>query len=598
VTTLHQLLSLLQTRGLALSLAGEDLSVRGNEEALADRELVASLREHKKALVDLLRAGHTLGAGARAAVPPNLIPEGARRITPEMLTLVSLDQDAIDAIVARVPGGAGNVQDIYPLTPLQEGMLFHHLWSSDGDAYTEGYVLAFPSRARMDRFTGALEQVVARHDVLRTSIAWDGLESPVQVVQRRAALPVEIIDAGACSDVAGELERRCGAQHRRLDLGRAPLLRCHAAHDASSGRWLLSVIFHHLAIDHLALELLIEETRAIEQGRAAELPPPAPFRAFVARARLGVSEQEHTAFFTRMLGDIDETTAPFGLHDEKGDGSAVAEATVRLPRALANAIRAQARRLGVSPASVMHLAWALVVARATGKQDVVFGTVLFGRLQADADAGRMLGLLMNTLPLRVRVNELAADQAAKHTHALLVELMRHEHAPLSLAMRASAVAAPAPLFTSLLNYRYNVEAEAGGDPGDGAVVLASHERTNYPLTLSVDDLGHDFALNALVSERVRPERVCAFMQTALERLVHALDHGTPLHLVDVLPEAEREDVVVAWNRTRDEASTACVHELFEAQARRRPEAIALVHGSERVSYGALNARAWSAGRSW
>ncbi|XXV18932.1 amino acid adenylation domain-containing protein [Sorangium sp. So ce1182] len=592
MTTLNQLMTMLETKGLALTLVGDGLSLRGNESALADRELVASVREHKQALVELLRAGHTIGAGARAAVPPNLIPDAAERITPEMLTLVTLDQPAIDLIVSRVPGGARNVQDIYPLTPLQEGMLFHHLWSPDGDAYTEGYVLAFPSRARMDRFTDALEQVVARHDVLRTSIAWDGLESPVQVVQRRAALPVEILDVDpACSDVARELELRCGAQHLRLDLGRAPLLRCYAAHDVSTGRWLLSVVFHHIAIDHLALELLVAETWAIEQGRGAELPPPAPFRAFVAEARLGVSEQDHAAFFTKLLGDIDETTAPFGLLDEKGDGSAVAEATVQLPRTLASAIRASARRLGVSPASLVHLAWALVAARTTGRKDVVFGTVLFGRMQAGADAGRMLGLLMNTLPLRVSVGDQDAEQAAKAVHALLVDLLRHEHAPLSLAMRASGVAAPAPLFTSLLNYRYNVEAKNSGDRGDGVEVLASHERTNYPLTLSVDDLGHDFALTALVSKRVLPERVCAFMQTALERLVDALEHRTPLRLVDVLPEAERLDVVERWNQTRASASRGCVHEQFEAQVRRNPEAIALVHGAERVSYGALNAAA-------
>ena len=148
--TLTKLLSLLQSKGMALALSGDDLSVRGIEDALSDRELIASLREHKKALVALLKAGHPIGAGA--PVPPNLIPEGAAHIAPDMLTLVTLDQDAIDAIVARVPGGAANVQDIYPLTPLQEGMLFHHLWSSDADAYTEGYLLAFPSRARMDRF--------------------------------------------------------------------------------------------------------------------------------------------------------------------------------------------------------------------------------------------------------------------------------------------------------------------------------------------------------------------------------------------------------------------------------------------------------------
>ncbi|MGH2899661.1 MAG: condensation domain-containing protein, partial [Solirubrobacteraceae bacterium] len=302
--TLTKLLSLLQSKGMALSLSGDDLSVRGIEDALSDGELIASLREHKKALVALLKSGAPIGAGA--PVPPNLIPEGATHIAPDMLPLVSLDQDAIDAIVARVPGGAANVADIYPLTPLQEGMLFHHLWSSDADAYTEGYLLAFPSRARVDRFVAALKRVIARHDILRTSIAWEGLPSPVQVVHRRAELPFEIVDVGADADAAAELERRTGAQHR-LDLAVAPLMRCHAACDERGGRWLLSVVFHHLAIDHTALALLIDETRAIEHGRFDQLPPAVPFRNFVAQARFGVSQDEHDAFFGKMLGDIDET---------------------------------------------------------------------------------------------------------------------------------------------------------------------------------------------------------------------------------------------------------------------------------------------------
>ncbi|MGH2900803.1 MAG: AMP-binding protein, partial [Solirubrobacteraceae bacterium] len=274
------------------------------------------------------------------------------------------------------------------------------------------------------------------------------------------------------------------------------------------------------------------------------------------------------------------------------------EATRRLPRPLSAAIRKQARRLGVSPASVMHLAWGMVLARTTGRSDVVFGTVLFGRMQAGTETGRMLGLLLNTLPLRVSVGDGSAVEAAKRTHALLVELLRHEHAPLALAMRASGVAAPAPLFTSLLNYRYNVEgkpADAGGDE-KAVAILSGHERTNYPVTLSVDDMGLDFALDAMVSERIGAERVCAYMQTALEQLVHAFEHAPAqaIRSLDVMPAAEREQVVTAWNQVREahgDGSAACVHQRFEAQAQRTPEAIALVHWAAKISYGELNARA-------
>src|SRR5262249_5961326 len=158
-------------------------------------------------------------APAGVAVPPNLIPAGAMQITPGMLTLVQLDQDQIETIVAGVAGGAANVADIYPLAPLQEGMLFHHLLAGDDsvDVYLQSVLLAFESRERLGEFTSVLEWVIARHDIFRTSLAWRGLPEPVQVVWRRAGLPVTEVTLPAGEDPGAGLAAAAG---RRMDLGR------------------------------------------------------------------------------------------------------------------------------------------------------------------------------------------------------------------------------------------------------------------------------------------------------------------------------------------------------------------------------------------
>ena len=250
-------------------------------------------------------------------------------------------------------------------------------------------------------------------------------------------------------------------------------------------------------------------------------------------------------------------TAPFGLLDAQGDGSSsLLEAVQTFPLDLSQAIRRQARRVGVSAASLMHLAWALVLARTTGRQDVVFGTVLFGRLQGGAQADRILGLLMNTLPVRIRVDDQGVEKGLKDTHALLAQLVRHEHAPLALALRCSAVPTRAPLFTSLLNYRYSQKREQdpsqegwAEEPGKGWESLGGHERTNYPLTLSVDDLGEDFVVTAQVSGQIAPRRVCDLLQTALVQLTRALKDA-PQHsirCIDVLPPADLRQVLYEWN---------------------------------------------------
>ncbi|AIV67997.1 D-alanine--poly(phosphoribitol) ligase, subunit 1 [Burkholderia pseudomallei MSHR62] len=587
---------MLNSKGIALSVKGDNLAITGDEKVLEDPGLLALLRANKPALIDLIKDGHgTVGGAVR--VPPNRIPADAERIAPEQLTLVRLDQGEIDALVARVDGGATNVQDIYPLVPMQEGMLFHHLLSQQGDAYLESYLLAFRTRERLDRFLSALQQVIDRHDILRTAFFWEGLPHSVQVVQRRATLPLNVVELDPRDgDVGQQLEARYDPRSLRIDVGRAPLMQVHAAHDAAGGRWLVRLLSHHLAVDHTTLERVIEEARAIEQGRAEDLPRPVPFRNFVAQARLGVSEADHEAYFRAKLGDIDEPTAPFGLLSVQGDGREIAEAARRLKPELSGALRGHARRLGVSAASMMHVAWGLVLSRTTGRQDVVFGTVLFGRMQGGAQSDRSLGLFINTLPVRMRIAQTGVEASVKETHAQLAELMRHEHAPLVLAQRCSGVPAQTPLFTSLLNYRHGLRhrADAATPGGDDIELLSARERTNYPLTLSVDDLGQDFSLTVQVSGHVDPQRVCAFMETALEQLAQALGEQPQCDIggLDVLPRSEREQMVYAWNATeRDYPIEQCIHQLFEAQVDRKPEAIALTFEGQRLSYAELNARA-------
>src|SRR6185503_7258161 len=130
----------------------------------------------------------------------------------------------------------------------------------------------------------------------------------------------------------------------------------------------------------------------------------------------------------------------------------------QLETGTARRLRERARVLGVSAASLCHLAWARVLARVSGREDVVFGTVLFGRMQGGKGADRAPGMFVITLPVRIRVGEEGAQDSVRRMHKLLTQLLRHEHASLVLAQRCSGVAAPAPLFSALLNYRYDAGA--------------------------------------------------------------------------------------------------------------------------------------------
>ncbi|TJZ63961.1 non-ribosomal peptide synthetase [Chitiniphilus eburneus] len=544
-------------------------------------------------LADLAAAIATTEAVPAVVVPPNGIPPDCTALAPEMLPLVALEPAQLARIEALIPGGAANIQDIYPLAPLQEGILFHHALQTRGDVYVTTQALSFASRKHLERFVASLEQVIARHDILRTAVLWDGFPEPVQVVCRKAPLRLQWLDSEPAGDAAARLARHVDNGHYRIEVQRAPLIHAIAVHDAPAGRWLLQLPCHHLITDHTTLELLVEEIDLIQRGQAERLPEPVPFRDFVAQARLGVSQAEHEAYFRRMLGDLAEPTAPFGLLDVQRDGGDLDTAALRLPDPLAAAMREQARRHGVAAATLCHLAWALVLARATGRRDVVFGTVLFGRMQGGG-ARRALGLFINTLPLRLDIGRAGVAEGLAQAHRRLAQLLRHEHASLSLAQRCSALPGGTPLFSSLLNYRYSARDDAApARQWEGMEILAAAERTNYPLTLSIDDLGDAFVLEAQSARPVCAARVCDDMAAALAELSAALAVRPTRPLCDIVLHGDTERATLRQWSVNDKRHVGAqpVHRLFEQHARSRPDAVALRFGDVQLGYGELNARA-------
>lgn len=471
-------------------------------------------------------AGLALTLGAQIAgteeteIPPNLLTPGTGAITPEMLPLVELTQGEIDQVLTTVPEGALGVQDIYPLTSLQEGMLFHHVLAQEGDPYVISGLLAVDSRARLDAFLDGLHKAVERHDVLRTAVVWRGLPLPVQVVRRREELPVRWLGPGSAADLASAVD----ARRYRMDLEAAPLLRVSTMFDAEHGRWLVSLLLHHLVDDNTSLQLLLAEIGAHMAGAGGRLPDPVPYRTVVARSVLDAEEAEHDGFFRRMLDGVAGPTAPFGVLDVRGNGLGVDEARTWLDTELAARVRRTARAAGVSSATLFHVAWGRALARTTGQDDAVFGTVLFGRGGADAQRG--IGAFINTLPVRVAAGAPDVAGCVRSTHRLLAELMRHEHASLARAQRCAAVDAGLPLFTTVLNYRHATSVVL--EPGvteivPGVTLLAGEERTNYPVFLSVDDSADGFLLVAQALPSIGTDWVCTALVEALHQVVSALE---------------------------------------------------------------------------
>ena len=305
--------------------------------------------------------------------------------------------------------------------------------------------------------------------------------------------------------------------------------------------------------------------------------------------------EEHALFFRQLLGDVDTPTAPFGIL-RRQDATGMEEAELEVEGALAGRLRTITRAFAVSAASLCHLAWAQVLAKTSGQEDVVFGTVLYTRKQG-ATEEEGYHLFPTTLPVRISIGDESAENSLKRVQALLTDLLRHKGASLGLVQRCTAVPASTPLFSSLFGYRrgqnsqqaYRIPAELP----DGANRCVD-ERTGYPFVLSVDDLGDQLKFVTHAPASIGALRICQFMHTALASLIEALESApaTPVSMLDVLPGAERQQVLFQWNDTGiDFPSNKCIHELFEEQVRASPNAVAIVHEENTLSYTELNLRA-------
>ncbi|PPS32334.1 hypothetical protein BVY10_07940 [Pseudomonas amygdali pv. morsprunorum] len=498
-----------------------------------------------------------------------------------------------ELIVSRVPGGEDNLEGIYPLTPLQEGLLYHHMLSGDADPYVLHQTIHFASRDELDCFVSALRKVISRHAILRSAMQWDGLAMPVQVVLRHVEFPLQEIEAPDAGADDQWLAAQAGLPCHRIDIGRAPLMNGLVARSSTAG-WSLLVMSHHLIGDRTSLRVMQDELSVILRTGGHGLPTPPQFPDYALRV-WGLGTQRDESFFRELLGDLRTPTTPFGLLEALDLRASLGEARLTLDASLVQRLREQASRRGLGMPALLHCAWALVLARLSGRDDVVFGTVLSGRMTEAPRTSQMLGMLINTLPFRLKLQGRSITECLNVSQSLLGKMIEHEHASLSLARRCSAIEGGGALTGALLDYRYLPGQQEplsvqNSQPAPGS------ERTSFPLVLSVDDSGHALALTVQTLAHLDPSMITRYCERALERLADALEQtpGCRAGDLDVMPTQEliRLCMKPAPDRAdRPAMPEACVHWLFEAQAARTPRAPCLINSAGSLDYAQLDRRA-------
>ncbi|MCJ8267992.1 MAG: amino acid adenylation domain-containing protein, partial [Psychrosphaera sp.] len=331
--------------------------------------------------------------------PPALIPVGCQRLSPQMFPLSGVSDDELVEIASQVQGGWQNIEDIYPLSPLQQGMLYHVLTAPNADPYVIKSVFKCDSSHSYQQFLAALNAVIARHDALRTTLVHHQMAAPVQVVCREVTLMVTpiLLDLEPV-DIKAWLDNYQLPEEDNLCLGDAPLLRLHVWQNHQ--QYYLVLFNHHLIEDNISLRHISSEMNTYLGGQLADLSPAVQYRHFIWQS-MQLDLDQAKQYFTDNLASFDDITRPFGINESTEAIKPLSHYQAQLSTTLVTDIRHISQRQKVSLSALFHLAWAIVLAKTSDQQDIVFGSVLSGRMQSIAGIDQMVGLCINTLPLRV-----------------------------------------------------------------------------------------------------------------------------------------------------------------------------------------------------
>jgi amino acid adenylation domain-containing protein/non-ribosomal peptide synthase protein (TIGR01720 family) len=510
--------------------------------------------------------------------------------------------DAPREIEAPADIAGVNIESAYALSPTQEGLLFHCIYDAKPALYWTQYCCKLSGALDASLFRRAWREVATRHPILRTAFAWEDREKPLQVVSREVELPwVEedwrALPADECEPrLADYLQRD---QARGCELARAPLMRFALFRcGAESHQFVWS--HHHLLLDGWSVHLLLNEAFAIYDSLAAgcapDLAPCRPYRDFIGWMQsrdIGDAE----VFWRGLLKGYtaptaliaDRAGAPAGGHGERRIVFS-SEATA--------ALQSAARQHRLTLNTFLQGAWALLLSRYSGEDDVVFGATLSGRPPELAGVEEMAGLFINTLPLRAVIAD--AEPVVTWLRKIQdqqIEARRFEHTPLVQAQGWSDVPRGLPLFESILVFENYPVDEALRGPQRRLTVgdVRFIEQTNYPLTViasAAPDLTLQISYDAHRFSDATVARMLGHLRALLEGMAAAPQRA--LGEVPMLTAAEREQLLEVRGLSGEPAASddrVTVHGLFEQQAARTPDAIAVAFENERLTYRELDARA-------
>ncbi|TDD50918.1 non-ribosomal peptide synthetase [Saccharopolyspora elongata] len=497
------------------------------------------------------------------------------------------------AETALVEEVVGEVADALPLSPLQEGLLFHAVYDDGlGDVYVVQLAFELLGEVDGDGLRRAGDALLERYPNLRARFVHEGLSRPVQVVPRESAVAWSEADLSACEEAEREeeLDRLLAADRTAgFDVQRGPLLRMTLVR-LGEGRSRLVVTNHHLVLDGWSMPLLVRELFALYRARAdgSGMPAPGAYRDFLAwlanrdrDAALGAWAEALEGVQPLLLGPGDRVSV------------VPQRFTLDIPEGLTADLVEWARERGLTLNTVVQGAWGVLLSRWTGRGDVVFGSTVSGRPPELPGVESMLGLFINTIPVRIRLDpsESVVDMLVRFQEEQ-ARLLDHQH--LGLADIQRQVGTGELFDTATVYENYPLDPDEAIDPESELQVgsVSGWDATHYALNLVAipgERLRLRLGYRPDVFDHATIEAQSARLQRVLEAII--ADPDRQVGRLDLLSSAERRQLLDQWNGRQTGTQETVLPELFRTQVERTPDAVAVVCGGESVTYAELDDRA-------
>ena len=498
-----------------------------------------------------------------------------------------------------------NIEDRYRLTPLQEGMLFHTLRDTGVGMYVNQVAYTMQD-LHVDSMRAAWQRLVERHSILRTSFTWENLEQPEQIVHRHVEVPFFTEDWRGLRGADQEMKLRQllrNDRERGFDLLVAPLLRVFFS-QLTDAAWNVVFTHHHLLLDGWSKHQINSDLRifynAAREGGPVSLPPARPFRDYIDYlATLDAGKAER--FWRRYLDGLAGPTplpAEIAATHRRDRRLRFGEWSVTVPEVAKERLLEVARRCRVTLNTILLGAWGILMSRYCGERDVLFGMLVSGRPPSLPGSESMVGMFLNALPVRIRVDEEEPFPIwVEKLQAELIEFREYEHTALRSIHDWSGIPAGTPIYECIVVNTNTLGTTSGGarqSQGMARRAMASSVQQNVPLHLDLETVGTDLlfkmTFDARRFEGASITRLMEHLASLLENITE--DHSRRVTDLPLMTNRERQQSLIDWNRTEKPVPAFDgLHHLFEVQAGRVPDGVAVRFGGDVLTYADLNSRA-------